>query len=560
MKKIYFLFIPSLITIQTYAQQLSKQDEQFVDSVMNANYKPGEPGAVLLIAKHGQPVFRKGYGIANMEFSVSIKPEYVFRINSMTKQFTAVCVLKLAQEGKLNLQDDITKYLPRFNSLGRHITIENLLSHTSGITDNTKNLIANAFMDQSKEDLMTFFVNDSLAFEPGTDWSYSSSPYALAGLIIEKVSGISLSEYLQQNIFNPLEMSHTSVGNYDSIIINAANGYEPAGEGKFKPARSLSWSWIYASGYMLSTVDDLLKWDNALYTKKIIKKEWLEKAWKPFVLPNGQITNYGFGWASNNLHGLQFIEHGGNGPGFFSDAIRIPSHQLFIVILSNNTSVWISHLWSSIALRLTGQTITKPSFIRTDKKKLDEYKGVYAIHNADRNAVQQYHYITGKNDTLLSQYPRSIYNYRLLNVDKDLFVSENRNQYHQFVRNAQGKIVSVELYDEPPQLGPRQLNIKTTIPLPKEKQAVALDRKKLELLTGKYAFAFGGTIIIPVTLEGNRIYIQPPGLETTEIFAENETNFFSKEITYTIEFIKANDKVTGLILDTGDKIEAKKIE
>jgi CubicO group peptidase (beta-lactamase class C family) len=556
-QRILLIYFFIAVSVSTYAQQLSKQDEQFVDSVMNANYKAGEPGAVLLIAKHGQPVFRKGYGLASMEFNVSNKPEYVFRINSMTKQFTAVCMLKLAQEGKLNLHDDITKYLPGYNTHGRHIAIENLLNHTSGITDNVKNLIAQAFMDQSKKDVMNLFVNDSLAFEPGTDWSYSSSPYVLAGLIIEKVSGISLDEYLQQNIFNPLAMSHTSVSNYDSIIMNAANGYEPAAEGKFKPARSLSWSWLYAAGDMLSTVDDLLKWDNALYTEKIIKKEWLEKAWKPFVLPNGQITNYGFGWASNSFRGLQYIAHGGHGNGFFSDAIRFPSQQLYIVILSNNTSVWINLIWPSIALRLVGQTITKPSFIRTDRKKLDEYEGVYAMHNAARNAAQQYQYITIKNDTLFSQYPRSIYNYRLLNVDKDLFVSENRDQYHQFVRNAKGNIVSVELYDEPPQLGPRQLNIKTTMPLPKEKQAVALGRNKLELLAGKYDFAGN---IIPVTLEGNRIFIQPPGLETTEIFAENETNFFSKEITYTIEFIKANDKVVGMILDTGDKIEAKKIE
>jgi CubicO group peptidase (beta-lactamase class C family) len=272
MERLLVIYLCITLSVSTYAQQLSKQDEQFVDSVMNANYKPDEPGAVLLIAKHGQSVFRKGYGIANMEFSVSNKPEYVFRIGSITKQFTAVCVLMLAREGKLNLQDDITKYLSSFNSHGRHITIENLLSHTSGITDNVKNLIAKAFMDQSKEDVMNLFVNDSLAFEPGTEWSYNSSPYVLAGLIVEKVSGISLDEYLQQNIFNPLAMSHTSVGNYDSIIINAATGYEPAVEGKFKPARSLSWSWMYAAGNMLSTVDDLLKWDNALYTEKIIKK------------------------------------------------------------------------------------------------------------------------------------------------------------------------------------------------------------------------------------------------------------------------------------------------
>lgn len=212
MQRIIIIYFFKLLNVSTYAQQLSKLDEQFVDSVMGANYKSGEPGAVLLIAKKGQPVFRKAYGLANLEFNVNNKPEYVFRIASMSKQFTAVCVLKLAQEGKLNLQDDIKKYLPDYNTHGRHITIENLLTHTNGINDfaSKKEFPAQAILIQSPKELMNSFMNDSLTFEPGTDWGYSNSGYVVACLIVEKVSGMSLSEYRSQYIFNPLEMSHTN--------------------------------------------------------------------------------------------------------------------------------------------------------------------------------------------------------------------------------------------------------------------------------------------------------------------------------------------------------------
>lgn len=292
MKQLYFLFITALITISSSAQQLSKQDEQFADSVMNENYPADKPGAVLLIAKNGKPVFRKAYGLASIELKVPNKPEYIFAIGSMSKQFTAVCILKLAQEGKLNLQDDITKYLPQYNAHGRHITIENLLTHTSGIINFTsvKGVVAKSMLDQSHEELLNDFMNDSLLFEPGTDWSYSNSNYIVAGLIVEKVSGISLSEYLQQNIFNPLGMSHTYTGTHDSVIVNAVNGYESAGNDTYKSPYN-GWSWNFGAGGIVTNADDLLKWDNALYTEKVIKKEWLEKAWKPFVLPNGQITN-----------------------------------------------------------------------------------------------------------------------------------------------------------------------------------------------------------------------------------------------------------------------------
>ena len=227
MKFYSILFLSFLICISTFAQQISKTDELFIDSLMNISYDNDSPGAVLLISKKGETIFRKAYGKSNMELNIPNKPENVFRIASMSKQFTAISILKLAQEGKLNLQNDIRKYLPSYNSHGRIITIENLLYQTSGIPSYTelKNYEPKRTIAQTKKDLLNSFMNDSLLFEPGTDWSYSNSNYTVAGLIVEDVSGLSLAEYYQKNIFAPLGMLNTCLENDDSIIPNKVNGY-----------------------------------------------------------------------------------------------------------------------------------------------------------------------------------------------------------------------------------------------------------------------------------------------------------------------------------------------
>lgn len=203
-----FLLLTCLLTS---AQTISKTDEMFVDSVMNSNFRADGPGAVILIAKNGVPILKKAYGLANIELNVKNKPEHVFNIGSMSKQFTSLCILKLIQDGKVSLQDDIKKYLPDYNSHGRKITIENILHHTSGIKNysDKEDFFPKSITDINKEDLRKYFENDSLFFEPNSNWSYCNSGYVLAGLIVEKVSGKTLEEFLTDNIFRPCGMHHT---------------------------------------------------------------------------------------------------------------------------------------------------------------------------------------------------------------------------------------------------------------------------------------------------------------------------------------------------------------
>ena len=561
MKHAFFLIIV-FVTATSFGQQLSTADEQYVDSIMNFYYKPDAPGAVLLIAKNGQPVYRKAYGVASLELNVPNKPENVFRIGSMSKQFAAVCILKLAQEGRLNLQDDIRKYLPDYNSHGRVITIENILTHTSGIIDaqNKPDFLKRMRTDQSHDDLLNSFMPDSLLFEPGTDWHYSNSNYELTGFIIEKVSGMALRDYLQQNIFQPLEMTHTYVSSDDSIFVNLVNGYDKIA-GKYRPAIFLSSTWEYAAGDILSNVDDLLKWDNALYTDKIVKQEWLQKAWKPFLLKNGVSANYGFAWSSNTLNGLQFIEHAGGINGFNSDGIHIPKQHLYIAILSNTTAWWSPAVASPIALRISGESLPKPNSYNPDKKTLNEYTGVYALQRGGGNTSvdtangQLYSYIILTNDTLFVKLP--VYGkVPILPVGKDVFVTAWDNPYYRFHRDNKGKIISAQIYNQPMQTGPAEVRVKTNLPLPKEKKAIQLDIKQLALYKGKYNF--GGGAIAAVTLDGDKIFMQLE--DKFEILPEDETHFFFKGSDDTVEFVMTNGKVTSAIVTRGGKYEGKKVE
>lgn len=461
-----------LTTILTYGQQISKTDELFVDSVMNSYFNTSGPGAVILIAKKGKPVLKKAYGLANIELNVTNKPEYLFNIGSMSKQFTAICILKLAQEGKLSLQDNIKKYLTDYNTHGRNITIENLLYHTSGIINysDKDDFFPKSVTDISKEDLKKSFMNDSLFFEPNSNWSYCNSGYVLAGLIVEKISGKSLTEFLTDNIFKPAEMNNTFVGNDDSVFVNMVSGYdnvtglENTLQSKYKPAQYMSWTFSYGAGGIVSNVDDLLKYNNALLSGKIIKKEWLDKAWSSITLPNGKSTNYGLGWAVGTYQGLEFVAHGGGLNGFRSYGVLFPNEQVYVAVLSNTSAKTPVTYASVIAFKIAGKPLPNLKNNSLDKIILDEYKGVYSINSPAYGFLPTQRFITVKDNHLFTQLKvgdELDEIYELFSIDKDIFGRKNSPQRFQFIRDKKGKVVTLEVFNSPIQYGPYETHIKT---------------------------------------------------------------------------------------------------
>lgn len=454
------LLIVLLALSAAVPQNISKSDRAYIDSIMNAQYKPTDPGAVVLAAKDGNILFRKAYGMASLELGVKQKPEFLFPLGSMVKQFTAVSILKLCQEGKISLQDDIRNYIPDYNTHGRRITIENLLTHTNGIISLYE---MPGYMKMRRDEyrpdsLRKIFQDQELYFEPGTDWNYSNSGFTLLGMTIEKVSGISFSEYLQKNIFTPLGMTRTFIAAGDKIFPGLVPYYKSAGKGTYKPGPYFSFSSLFAAGDIISCCDDMLKWDEALYTEKILRKVWLGKAWTSFRLPGGQKTNYGYGWALGEYKGLQFIQHDGIA-GYLSDAIRVPEKHLYVFIASNNGSVSPNDAANKIACRLLGLSYKSGKPLNLGADKLREYTGTFEVR---RPAANDFRYaskekvfrsITLSGDSLFSLC-KAEGKYRLIPVEKDIFLFEATDTKMQFQRDDKGKITGIGIFSEPVNYGP----------------------------------------------------------------------------------------------------------
>ncbi|GIQ57481.1 serine hydrolase [Flavobacterium collinsii] len=309
--------------------------ETKMDQLIASKFKPENPGAVFLAVKKGKVMYRKAFGMANLEMGIQMQPEFVFEIGSMTKQFTAVAVLMLAEQGKLKLDDEITKFIPDYPTNGNKITLHHLLTHTSGIKDFTsmKAIKDIAKRDLSPKELVDFFKNEPADFKPGEQYKYCNSGYVLLGYIIEKVSGQTYEAFVTQHIFKKIGMENTYYASHDKIIKNRVSGYRDR-EG-YVNANYISFSIPYASGSILSTVDDLLKWQYAINANTLLNPAFTEKAFVNYTLNNGTNIDYGYGWHLEKVKDKIFREHGGSIFGFKSMGVYEPTEQIYVVGLSN---------------------------------------------------------------------------------------------------------------------------------------------------------------------------------------------------------------------------------
>lgn len=299
-------------------------------------FEQGGPGAAVLVAVGGVPVAREAFGMADVELEVPMRPEFIFRLGSITKQFTAVGILLLMERGDLRLDDPITRFLPDYPDYGREVTLQHLLTHNSGVPSYTS---MPAFADVlnrhvSTADVIDFFKDEPPEFPPGTQHEYSNSGYFLLGAIIEHVSGLSYGDFMTRQIFEQLKMTQSEYGHTRPLISGRVSGYGWS-ENEWRNAAPLSMTWPGAAGGLISCIDDLLRWDNALYTEELLSQESLRRAWTPATLKNGDPVGYGFGWAISRRDDLVSIEHGGGINGFASYAMRIPDRHLFIAVLMN---------------------------------------------------------------------------------------------------------------------------------------------------------------------------------------------------------------------------------
>ena len=345
------------------------------DKIYSSKYPANGPGCAVLIAREGKVIYHKAFGMANLELNVSMAPDNIFRIASLTKQFTAVAILQLHEKGLLSIEDDIKKYIPDFPSMEK-ITIANLLSHTSGIKNITDDLWNEMKRKASTPaDLVVMIKKLPPDFKPGTSFNYSNSGFILLGYIIEKVSGKSYEQYISENIFKPLKMDRAYYDHMRTVVPGRASGYVSVSDNEFENADFLDPSLPYAAGALMMSVDDMYKWNKGLYTYTIIKKETLEKAFTPFTLTDGhQITN-GFGWGLASFMGSEARQHAGGTDGFSTFAIYLPSEDLFAVGFSNfrNKDITVPTLLAAAVA--TGKLSLTPASV--PGKVTDRYLGTY---------------------------------------------------------------------------------------------------------------------------------------------------------------------------------------
>lgn len=322
----------AMFSLQTiYSQTIKNQ----IDSIVTTVFKDKrDPGGVFLVAKDGIPLYRKAFGKANIELDVDMKPDNVFQIGSMTKQFTAIGILILQEQGKLDVNDPISKFIPDYPN-GHRITIQHLLTHTSGIKDFTKmkSIMSIAKKDLDPKELVDFFKNAPVDFQPGTQFLYNNSGYVVLGYIIEIITGATYEDFLSKHIFEKANMNNSRYASDRDIVKNRAYGYHNSGA--FSNKMYVSLSIPYASGSLMSNVDDMLKWQEAINNNILISHNTLEKVFKTHTLNNGEEFAYGYGWHLKDIDGVPTREHGGSIFGFKSMAVYVPSLDIYVVGFSN---------------------------------------------------------------------------------------------------------------------------------------------------------------------------------------------------------------------------------
>ncbi|HET8923963.1 MAG TPA: serine hydrolase domain-containing protein [Candidatus Acidoferrum sp.] len=354
---------------RTEDKKMAAMDEIFEDLT-----KAGSPGCALGVYQDGKIIYSKGYGLANVEQNVPITQRTVFDIGSTSKQFSAASILLLEKQGKLSLNDDIRKYIPELSDYGQRITILHLLNHTSGLRDYLTLMdLAGINTDSvtTDEDALQIIVRQKgLNFAPGSDWVYSNTGFFLLSVIVKRVSRKTLREFAEENIFTPLEMTHTQYRNdHTSLIENRALAYDPKGKGGGY-LLNVSYFEQTGDGAVHTSVEDLLKWDENFYSGKIGGKEFLSEIQEQGKLNSGKVLDYAKGLRIADYRGLRTVSHGGSWGGYRAELLRFPEQHFSVACLCNLSTASPSRRARQVA-DVYLSNLMKPK----EEKKAEERRG-----------------------------------------------------------------------------------------------------------------------------------------------------------------------------------------
>lgn len=304
--------------------------EAQVDEVFAAYRLPGMPGAAVLVVRDGEPALVRSYGLADIDKGIAIQADTNFRLASLTKQFTASCIMMLVERGELSLDATLPEVFDDFPDYGREITIRNLLNHTSGLID-YEDLIPEDFEGQvsDRDALQSMYEVSETYFEPGSEYRYSNTAYAMLAVLIENISGMPFAEFLEQNIFGPLGMDNTVAYQKGiSTVANRAYGYT-VDDGAVQFSDQSTTSAVLGDGGIYTSVLDYFKWDQALYTDRLLPQAALQQMW------TAGLGDYGFGWRVDTVDGHRRLHHDGSTSGFRNYVIRYPDDRMTVLVLTN---------------------------------------------------------------------------------------------------------------------------------------------------------------------------------------------------------------------------------
>lgn len=359
------------------------------DALVEGAFPADGPGAAVIVTEGGKPVYQRGRGLADIASKRPITPETVFRMGSITKQFSAAVMLQLVAEGKVGLDDPLSKYFPDYPQPGASATVRQLLNHTSGIQSYTDipgwMVEAKTNKPYSTDEMIAEFKSLPSPKKPGEAWDYNNSGYVLVGAIIEKVTGKPWHEAVDERIAKPLGLTTIRYGVLEDRTPNMAAGYT-AHEGQVAPALKIHMSVPHAAGALIGSVQDLARWNAALHGGKVVPQPYYAMMIAPTPLPGGEENPYGFGIRNGDVRGRGAIGHGGGIFGFVTDSVYVPKEDVFVAVFANSNSPAADP--GSVMLRLAALAIDDPfptfTGVSVDPATVEPWFGVYPVDNGER--------------------------------------------------------------------------------------------------------------------------------------------------------------------------------
>jgi CubicO group peptidase (beta-lactamase class C family) len=434
---------PFFALVLLFAAAVAARADNVDDYVKARMQRQHIPAVSLAVIKDGKIIKAEGYGLANVELNVPARPDTVYKIGSVSKQFIAAGIMLLIQEGRISLDDHVSKFLEGTPDTWKEITVRHLLTHTSGIVREAPGF--DPLKVQSDADVIKTAYSLPLRFAPGEKWEYCNVGYFTLAEIIRKVTGKAWGDYLTERIFVPLEMNATRTTTVTDLVQNRAHGYVWR-DGKLQ--NDAIYLAVRPSGAFLSSVLDLAKWDAALYTDKILKQSVRDQMWAAVKLNNGTSHPYGFGWELETVGGHKQVHHGGSLTGFRAELTRFMDDKLTVIVLANGNNANPESIAIGVAAFYITGLIPERTAAKVDPRVLDAYVGQYQPNPSTVLTV------TREGDKLLAQQGSNSEKRELLpENENNFFTNEDRRLTYSFVKDEKGQVTHLVVQREGREVG-----------------------------------------------------------------------------------------------------------